>query len=102
MLKLLVSLLVCLHGTLATAQTWGEPYADPPEVYSTSDVGTETVELVKYWHDVAARAWGNWGPCAAGPYGPNCCSPSMGPNSRPRPRDQVAGSKEPAVGLPPD
>ena len=62
MQKLLVSLLLCLHGTLATAQTWGEPFAGAPEVYATPDVSADTVELVKYWHGVAAEAWGNWGP----------------------------------------
>ena len=62
MQKLLVPLLLCLHGTLATAQRWGQPFAGPPEVYATPDVSADTVELVKYWHGVAAEAWGNWGP----------------------------------------
>lgn len=57
-----VILALVLFATPAWAQTWGEPYDGAPDVYATPDVSPETVELVQDWTDVAARAWGRWGP----------------------------------------
>jgi len=42
--------------------TWGRITRKPAEFYSASDVSNYQVELTRKWYQIAARAWGNYGP----------------------------------------
>ena len=52
---------VCPDGTNETIQ-WGVQTCAEPVVYHASDVSNETVNLTMEWYDIAASAWGNYGP----------------------------------------
>jgi hypothetical protein len=51
----------CKDGTKTIVQ-WGKETCAEPEVFAASDVSQSTIDLTKYWYQVATEAWGNYGP----------------------------------------
>ncbi|MGB1694421.1 MAG: hypothetical protein ACPHKR_10290, partial [bacterium] len=41
---------------------WGEITSEKAAFYKAADVSEETVKLTRKWYEVAAKAWGNYGP----------------------------------------
>ena len=41
---------------------WGQISKNPAEFYAAKDVSEFQVNLTKKWHQIAAKAWGNYGP----------------------------------------
>ncbi|MEO1824695.1 MAG: hypothetical protein ABGZ31_03245, partial [Roseibacillus sp.] len=63
--QIFLSILVFGHGAngvVAQADTWGKITTKAAEFYAASDVPASQVELTKQWHQVASKAWGNFGP----------------------------------------
>ena len=48
--------------TDVAADEWGQRITRPPEFYAASDVPAFQVKLTRKWYDIAAQAWGNYGP----------------------------------------
>ncbi|MBT3890425.1 MAG: hypothetical protein HN617_15520 [Planctomycetaceae bacterium] len=42
--------------------TWGQPIKDSAEFYAADDVTNFQIDLTKKWYQIAAKAWGNYGP----------------------------------------
>jgi|GEM_PF-353262 hypothetical protein len=53
--------LICPDGAYGSLN-WGEITCFAPEVYKTSDVSNETVNLTLKWYNIAVAEWGNFGP----------------------------------------
>ena len=63
--QIILSILVFgngVNGVVAQADTWGKTTTKAAEFYAASDVPASQVELTKQWHQVASKAWGNFGP----------------------------------------
>jgi len=46
----------------ARPDDWGTTTNQKAEFYAASDVPKSQVELTKQWHEIATKAWGNYGP----------------------------------------
>ncbi len=42
--------------------TWGQTTKEKAEFYAADDVTNSQIELTKKWYQIAAKAWGNYGP----------------------------------------
>ena len=51
----------CPDGTIETIE-WGVINCAEPEIFKTSDVSDEALELTLEWYNIAAQEWGNYGP----------------------------------------
>ena len=63
--QIIISILAFGQGAncaVAQADTWGKTMTRAAEFYAASDVPASQVELTKQWHQVASKAWGNFGP----------------------------------------
>ncbi|MGB1072201.1 MAG: hypothetical protein ACPG1Z_11090, partial [Planctomycetota bacterium] len=41
---------------------WGKVLVEAPQFFKAADVSDSAVILTRKWYDVAAKAWGNFGP----------------------------------------
>ena len=41
---------------------WGQVTTQYPEFYASKDVPKYQIDLTKKWHEIASKAWGNYGP----------------------------------------
>ena len=53
--------IICPDGTDGTLE-WGVVTCAEPEIFKTSDVSDEALELTLEWYNIAAEEWGNFGP----------------------------------------
>ena len=53
--------ITCPDGTTGTLE-WGMVTCAEPEIFKTSDVSNETLNLTLEWYNIAADEWGNYGP----------------------------------------
>jgi hypothetical protein len=53
--------ITCPDGTNGTLE-WGVVTCAEPEVFKTSDVSDETLNLTIEWYNIGAEEWGNFGP----------------------------------------
>ena len=49
-------------NTLISRTDWGIVTSAAPEIFPSSDVSQETVDLTLKWFNIAAAEWGNYGP----------------------------------------
>mgnify|MGYP003978481393 FL=1 len=42
--------------------TWGQTTKEKAEFYAADDVTNFQIDLTKKWYQIAAKAWGNYGP----------------------------------------
>ena len=48
--------------SLKESLRWGEVSSEKAGFFKAEDVSEETVKLTRKWYEVAAKAWGNYGP----------------------------------------
>ena len=49
-------------GIKDESDPWGSASKEKAQFFKAEDVSEETVKLTRKWHEVAAKAWGNYGP----------------------------------------
>jgi hypothetical protein len=57
----LANIFSCPDGTSETIE-WGFETCAEPEIFKTSDVSNETLNLTLEWYNIAVEEWGNYGP----------------------------------------
>ncbi|MFQ3322118.1 MAG: hypothetical protein ACI9O1_001223 [Candidatus Thalassarchaeaceae archaeon] len=55
------NIISCPDGTSGTIE-WGFETCAEPEIFKTSDVSNETLNLTLEWYNIAVEEWGNYGP----------------------------------------
>jgi hypothetical protein len=58
----LITILLFAVRSSASPDDWGKPTNQKAEFYAASDVPKSQITLTKRWHEIAAKAWGNYGP----------------------------------------
>ena len=58
----LITILLFTERSWANPDDWGKTTNQKAEFYAASDVPKSQTTLTKRWHEIAAKAWGNYGP----------------------------------------